>query len=69
MLRTKINGKWVNDPIKDLSNGQPSVSSVSIAKLQAQNAHMANILKVVQGMTKATDIQVYIRQAKASYPH
>ena len=66
MTRTLINGKWVKDPIKDYSNGKAPVVVSDL--LSRQNAHLVQMLKVIQGMTKAVDIQTYIRQAKASYP-
>jgi len=71
MLRTKINGKWVTDPQKDYSNGKtkPTNTNAQVALLQAQVAHLANLVKGIDQCTKMVDAKVLIRTARASYPH
>ncbi len=67
MLRTKIDGKWVDDVKKDYSNGTTG-SNQSVAKLQAQIAHLANLIKGIDQCTKMVDAKTLIRTARASYP-
>ena len=65
MLRTKINGKYVTDTPKDLSNGQPAQTN---AKLQAQNKAMASALASIAQCKSITEVRKCLTHARASYP-
>jgi hypothetical protein len=67
LTRTKINGKWVNDPIKDYSNGKAKQPN-QVAKLQAQLNHLATLVKGIDDCTRMVDAKELIRRARASYP-
>jgi hypothetical protein len=67
MTKTKVNGKWVTDPQKDYSNGK-TVAKNDVVLLQAQLAHLANLVKGIDQCTKMVDAKQLIRIARASYP-
>ena len=69
MTKTLVDGKWVNDPIKDYSNGKPQPKGPNLAhiqSLQAQVQRMSQLLLAIEKCTKMTDVRILISTAKAS---
>jgi len=65
MTKTKIDGKWVYDKLKDYSNGEVSQSQIDTIKLKAQLVRMSTLLQAIDKCTKMTDVKILIRTAKA----
>lgn len=69
MTKTKINGKWVNDPIKDYSNGSPSSRQpAQTSKVQAQHKAMAEALSAVAQCKSITEVRKVLTHGRAVYP-
>ena len=68
MLRTKINGKWVNDPIKDYSNGRKPQPTNQNQKLQAQRDSMAEALASIAQCKNIGQVRKCLEHARQVYP-
>ena len=67
MMKTKKNGKWVNDPQKDYSNGkvQPSNNQDLLAR---QKASMAMTLSGVAQCANIAQVRKVLEHGRQTYP-
>ncbi len=68
MTKTKVNGKWVNDPIKDYSNGSSSRQPAQATKLQSQHDAMVSALASIAQCKSITEVRKCLTHARAVYP-
>ena len=69
LTRTKINGRWVTDPIKDYSTGSgPKHQPGTVNKLMSQNAALIACINDIKGLTKAKAVHERIEALRSSWP-
>ena len=66
MTRTLVDGKWINDPLRDYSDGKARpVHSDLIAR---QKASMASTLASVAQCANITQVRKCLEHGRQSYP-
>ncbi len=71
MLRTKINGQWVNDPLKDYSKGTSAKGTKGtneLALLRAQRDALVNTLRGVGQCKNITQVRKVLEHGRQTYP-
>jgi len=70
MTRTKINGVWVYDPIKDLSNGKQTakIAQQGCNKLELQRDAMAEALASIAQCKNIGQVRKCLEHARQVYP-
>jgi len=66
MLRTKINGKYVTDKQKDLSNSQPAKTIRDM--IIAQHGAMSTALTSISQCKSITEVRKCLTHAREVYP-
>lgn len=68
MTRTKIDGRWVNDPIRQATSSRQPAQNQQLQKLQAQHNAMALALASISQCKSIVEVRKCLVHARAVYP-
>ena len=72
LTRTKINGRWVNDPVKDYSAGNTANHKThqpgTVNKLMNQNQALLAAINDIKSLTKSQKVHERINALREQWP-